>query len=192
MSIMYYSKKLKKKIVNIICNSEEELFCVRLNIGGCDLAELQEIIDLMYYAWNIISCKRSCGYIKNYSGLLKRLFIRYNKENGMYYPFFFLLCFTSPKMKKPLELWKLQLKAYTSWFTAWASALKCCTDVSVTFDKVEKNSVEKYINYFCENKVMLNEIPEKELEVINNIISSKRIFSSRGIFYRLKELVIER
>ena len=55
-----------------------------------------------------------------------------------------------------------------------------------------RNIVEKYINYFCENKVMLNEIPEKELEVINNIISSKRIFSSRGIFYRLKELVIER
>ena len=161
---MYYSKKLKKKIVNIICNSEEELFCVRLNIGGCDLAELQEIIDLMYYAWNIISCKRSCGYIKNYSGILKRLFIRYNKENGMYYPFFFLLCFTSPKMKKPLELWKLQLKAYTSWFTAWASALKCCTDVSVTlntytsvFDTFKSKELEKVNRYYLEEN-MLNAV----------------------------------
>lgn len=201
---MYFTKKMQNDIAKKVLSRNYNLYAIKLGTGVYteDAAELEQLVDLMFAAWRKIVISRSRGYMKNYDGVIKRLFFRYVKEKGGYEPYFYLLCLRKKKELKVdeeykirIEEEKLRIQTYIKWFSAWANALKLCTQVSVNFSLVELENLETIIGKFCTNEKYTLQplIDEAKRELLKKASGNKKhkLVSFHGVFNN-RQLSVER
>lgn len=158
---MYFSRSLKNEIKEKILKQNYDLYAIKLNVGVYEQNEeyLQQLVDTMFMAWKKIIMNRNKNYIRNYDGIIRRLFFEYSEEKGGFQPFFYLLCIRKrkeysdeEKYKIRIEKEKLKIQTYIKWFSSWASALKLCTPVAVDFSLVDIENLENILSEYCTNE----------------------------------------
>ena len=158
---MYFTKKLKSNVIRKIQSKHYDVFAIKLKIAndGATVEELEKNVDYMFEAWRKLARGRCDGYMKNYEGIIRRLF--FAEESGQFSPFFYLLC---ARWKPPRqEVYQdgidkeiLKMGAYIKWFSAWARTVKQCANVSVDFSLVDIENMESVLNeFFTDEKYTL-------------------------------------
>ena len=99
------------------------------------------------------------NYLKNYDGIIKRLFFNWSEQKKGFEPFFYLICIrkqpvysSEEEYRINIENERIKVQTYIKWFSSWASALKSCTPVSVSFSLVELDNIEKVFGEFFTNE----------------------------------------
>lgn len=178
---MYFSKKRKALIAETIKDSPDLLCRISLDVGSCGLQELADISDIMFRAWRIWSNSRWSFFRKKYSGILRKFYVDYDCEGGMCRPEFCLLVLAKPDNKD--EEWQFRKKIYLSWYSAWCSAMRNYSDVSVNVEFLDKENATETVDEFC--NLSLLESPSVDNELIGiekRIRRNHRTFSAGGIF----------
>lgn len=193
---MYFGQKLKREINRKINTGSYDVYAVKLRTGvlSDSQEELSEIVEIMFRAWKNIAVSRSRGYLKNYDGIIRRLFFSYSAENDSFEPYFYLLCVRKKNIHKIDDEWKvkierekLRVQTYIKWFSAWAKALKLCTNVSAGFSLVEIEDLENILSEFCTNEkyTLLPLIDEAKKEMLKQASGNGRhkLVTFHGIFH---------
>lgn len=160
---MYFTKRLKSSVARKIQSEHYDVYAIKLKADSFadDADELAEIVDRMFSAWRKMTSCRWGGYLKNYEGIIRRLF--FAEESGRFSPFFYLICVRKRNLLtareeylKRVEAEKLKIRAYIKWFSAWAMAVKQCANVSVGFSLVDIENMESVLNeFFTDEKYTL-------------------------------------
>ncbi|WP_297646596.1 hypothetical protein [uncultured Treponema sp.] len=178
---MYFSKKRKLLIAQVIKNSPDLLCRISLDAGWCGLQETVEMADIMFRAWRIWSNSRWSFFSKKYSGVLRKFHVDYDIDRGMCRPRFCLLVLAKPDNK--IEEWRLRKKIYLSWYSAWSSAMRNSSDVSVNVEFLDKKNAVETIENFCNLNMFESSSVDNELIGIEKRIrQDHRTFSAGGIF----------
>ena len=178
---MYFSKTRKLLIAQVIKNSPDLLCRISLDAGWCGSLELTEISDIMFRAWRIWSNSRWSFFSRKYSGILRKFYVDYDIDRGMCRPRFCLLVLAKPDNKN--EEWRLRKKIYLSWYSAWSSAMRNSSDVSINVEFLDKENVLDTVEKFCNMNLFEGSSVDNELVVIEKRIrQSHRTFSAGGIF----------
>ncbi|MCR5252609.1 MAG: hypothetical protein K6C98_02715 [Treponema sp.] len=203
---MYLNKRMQKMILNLIQKKNYSVYVIKLKTGvySNDEAELADYVDKMFIAWGRIVRNKNKNYLRNYSGIMRRLFFEYSESKGGYEPFFYLFCLreksilnTEEEYKKIIEMEKIRVQTYIKWFSSWASALRICTPVSVSFSLVEIENIEAVLSKFCTNEkyTLLPLIEEAKKELLKRAAGNGRhkLFNFSGVFIDLnRQLSVER
>ena len=201
---MYFSKTLRNNMMKKIIAGTYKVYDLKLRVGVSieDEYELRKIVDTMFIAWRKIVCSRNRGYIKNFDGILRRLFFEWSEEQNGLCPYFHLICVQKRKIlsedeeyKIHLEEEKLRIATYVKWLSAWVSALKLCTDVSVGFTVLDLEGLEKSLAEFCTNEKysVLAIIDEAKKEVLKRACGDHHLVSFHGIFREMnRHMSVER
>ena len=178
---MYFSKKRKFLIVQVIKKSPALLCRISLDVGLCGLQELAEMSDIMFRAWRIWSNSRWTFFRKKYSGILRKFYVGYDSGGGMCRPQFCLLVLAKPDNKD--EGWQFRKKIYLSWYSAWSSAMRNYSDVSVNVEFLDKENAIEAVEKFCNLNLFESSSVDNELiEIEKRIRQNHRTFSAGGIF----------
>ncbi len=178
---MYFSKKRKFLIAQVIKNSPDLLCRISLDVGWCGLQELAEMSDIMFRAWRIWSNSRWTFFSRKYSGILRKFYVDYDSSGGMCKPQFCLLVLAKPDLKN--KEWMLRKKVYLSWYSAWSSAMRNSSDVSVSVEFLNKENAFEAVEKFCNLNVFESSSVDNELIGIEKRIrQNHRTFSAGGIF----------
>lgn len=178
---MYFSKKRKFLIAQVIKKSPDLLCRISLDVGWCGLQELAEMSDIIFRAWRIWSNSRWTFFRKKYSGILRKFYVGYDSGGGMCRPQFCLLVLVKPDLKN--EEWMLRKKVYLSWYSAWSSAMRNSSDVSVNVEFLNKENAFEAVEKFCNLNVFESSSVDNELIGIEKSIrQNHRTFSAGGIF----------
>ena len=189
---MYFSKRKMKSHANKIVSGKYMVYSIRLSAGFVSGDFLSEFVDTMFVAWRKIVCTRNRSYIRNFCGILRRFFIDYDEESRQYEPYFYLICtreqkiaIESERYKIQFEEEKLRIATYVKWLSAWVSALKLCTDVSVGFTVLDLEGLEKSLAEFCTNEKysVLAIIDEMKKELLKRACGNHKLVSYHGIFH---------
>ena len=188
---MYFSKRKMKLLANKVISEKYRVYSIKLSAGFVTEDSLTEFVDTMFVAWRKIVCTRNRSYIRNFCGILRRFFIDYDEASGQYEPYFYLICAREQKIaveseryKVQFEEEKLRIATYVKWLSAWVSALKLCTDVSVGFTVLDLEGLEKLLAEFCTNEKysVLAIIDEAKKEVLKRACGKHHLVSFHGIF----------
>ena len=178
---MYFSKKRKFLIVQVIKKSPDLLCRISLDVGWSGLQELAEMSDIMFGAWRIWSNSRWTFFRKKYSGILRKFYVGYDSDGGMCKPQFCLLVLAKPDNKD--EEWQFRKKIYLSWYSAWSSAMRNYSDVSVNVEFLDKENAIEAVEKFCNLNLFESSSVDNELiEIEKRIRQNHRTFSAGGIF----------
>lgn len=196
---MYFSKTKKSMFLKKI---RSERFCVyeiKLYAGECDCEEdLRWMIERMFTAWRTIVFSRNRGYMKQFAGIMRRLFIDFDGASGMYRPYFYLVCIRGRKPMASDDSWevmldeeKIRIMTYIKWLSAWVRALRQCTDVKVDFSLVELEGLEALVNNFFTNEKysFLAVIDELKKQVLRRVCGEHHLVSFHGVFRELNRHV---
>lgn len=201
---MYFSRQRIKMLKQMIQDGKYQAYEVKLNIGCIKEESLSDFIDTMFVAWRRIVSSRSRGYIRNFDGILRRLFIEYNAMTGLYTPYFHLICVKkkqfvaeSEKYKTQLDEEILRISTYIKWLSAWVTALKFCAEAPVDFSILDIECLEKTLSVFCTNeKYSVRAIlDEARKEILKRACGTHRLVSFHGIFsekYMNRHVSVER
>lgn len=183
---MYFSKKKKMLLAEVIENSDC-LFCkITLTAGWFDLQETVEMSGIMFRAWRMWSNSRWSFFSQKYPGVLRKFCVSYNAGDGMYSPGFILLALIKTKNKTDNERWRIRARVYMNWYSAWCSALKNSSDVAVNIEFLEKERASDAVDTFCGLRLMeCNVINENLAETEKLIRRNHRMFSSSGTFRKV-------
>lgn len=200
---MYFSKKVQSSFFKAAGKEQYKAFEAKLFTGlfSEDENELKEIVDAMFAAWRKIVCSRSGGLVRNFDGMLRRLCFGYSEKDGGFYPYFHLIFIQDiQRLDKRLKVScdddeyklkladeKLRISVYIKWLSAWVTALKLCTDVSVDFSVLDLEALESSLSAFCTNEkyCLLGMIDEAKRQILKNACSSHRLVSFHGIFRKM-------
>ena len=178
---MYFSKKRKFLIVQVTKKSPDLLCRISLDVGWCGLQELAEMSDIMFRAWRIWSNSRWTFFRKKYSGILRKFYVGYDSDGGMCKPQFCLLVLAKPDNKD--EEWQFRKKIYLSWYSAWSSAMRNYSDVSVNVEFLDKENAIEAVEKFCNLNLFESSSVDNELiEIEKRIRRNHRTFPAGGIF----------
>lgn len=203
---MYFSKNMRKKLIKMIESKQYKIYELKLCVGVFieDEDELKNIINKMFAAWRKIVCSRSRGYISHFDGILRRLFFEYSEAQNAFNPYFHLICVKKQDELSEDEEYKirldeeiLRLTTYIKWLSAWVTALKMCTDVSVGFSVLDLEMLEKSLSKFCTNEKYsaLAILDEARKEILKRACGTHRLVSFHGIFsekYMNRHVSVER
>lgn len=192
---MYFTKQMQSEIKHKIQKGNYDLYAIKLKVGVYEdnEEELAQLVDMMFKAWKRMVMYKSRNYLRNYEGIIKRLFFEYSQEKGGYQPFFYLLCIkkkaiytNDEEYKIRIEKEKLRIQTYIKWFSSWSITLKMCTSVSVGFSLVELENIEKILSEFCTNEkyTLLPLIEETKRELLKKASGDgkHKLVSFHGIF----------
>lgn len=183
-----------RKLLKLSAEKKFRCFELKLSVGLVPEESLADFIDTMFIAWRKIVSSRSTGYIKNFDGILRRFFIDFDSESGNYKPYFYLICIQTKKVFAEEELYKarlaeekLRISVYIKWLSAWVTALKLCTDVSVDFSVLDLESLEAALENFCTNEKysLLGKIGEAKRLILKNACTNHRLVSFHGVFRKM-------
>ena len=178
---MYFSKKRKALIAETVKESSDLLCRISLDVGHCGLQETVEIADIMFRAWRIWSNSRWSFFSRKYSGFLRKFYVDYDISDGMCRPQFYLLVLAKPDNKD--EEWQFRKKIYLSWYSAWCSAMRNYSDVSVNVEFFDKENAIEAVEKFCNLNLFESSFVDNELIGIEKRIrQNHRTFSAGGIF----------
>lgn len=178
---MYFSKKRKALIAETVKKSPGLLCRISLDAGWCGLPELAEMADIMFRAWRIWSNSRWTFFRKKYSGILRKFYVGYDSDGGMCKPQFCLLVWVKPDNKD--EEWQFRKKTYLSWYSAWCSAMRNYSDVSVNVEFLDKENAIEAVEKFCNLNLFESSSVDNELiEIEKRIRQNHRTFSAGGVF----------
>lgn len=178
---MYFSKKRKALIAQVIKKSPDLLCRISLDAGWCGWPELSEMSDIMFCAWRIWSNSRWSFLRKKYSGVLRKFHVDYDIDRGMCRPRFCLLVLAKPDNKN--EEWRLRKKIYLSWYSAWSNAMRNSSDVSVNVEFLDKKNAMETVEKFCNMNLFESSFVDNDLIGIEKRIrQNHRTFSSGGVF----------
>ena len=204
---MYFSKYMQKRILNLVASKDYSVYMIKLKTGvySNDKEELADYVEKMFIAWGRILRNKNKNYLRNYSGIMRRLLFEYSESKGAYEPFFYLFCLR----KKPVydaaeEEYKIRIQSevirvqtYIKWFSSWASALRVCTPTSVCFNLVDIENVEAALSEFCTNEkyTLLPLVEEAKYELLKKASGEGRhkLVGFTGVFNELnRQLSVER
>ena len=199
---MYFSKKKMRHFQNLIVAGNYKIYELKLSAGfvKADSDSIAAFIDTMFSAWRKIVCSRNRGYIKNFDGILRRLFFDYDEQTESFKPYFHLICIRKNKIiaefeeyKIRLEEEKLKISTYVKWLSAWVTALKLCTDVDVGFSVLDLEGLEKSLGEFCTNEKysLLAVLDETKKELLKRTCGNHKLVSYHGIFHD-RHMTVER
>ena len=178
---MYFSKKRKALIAETLKESPDFLCRISLDVGCCGLPETVEMSDIMFRAWRIWSNSRWSFFSRKYSGILRKFYVLYDSSGGMCKPQFCLLVLAKPDIKD--EEWQFRKKIYLSWYSAWSTAMRNSSDVSVTVEFLDKENAAETVEEFCNLSLLESPSVDNELiEIEKRIRQNHRTFSAGGIF----------
>ncbi|WP_296029033.1 hypothetical protein [uncultured Treponema sp.] len=178
---MYFSKKRKFLIAQVIKKSPDLLCRISLDAGWCGLQENVEMADIMFRAWRIWSNSRWTFLRKKYSGILRKFYVVYDSDGGMCRPQFCLLVLAKPDLKN--EEWWLRKRIYLSWYSAWSNAMRNSSDVCVNVEFLDKKNAMEAVEKFCNLNLFEGSSVDNELIGIEKRIrQDHRIFSAGGVF----------
>lgn len=178
---MYFSKKRKALIAETVKESSDLLCRIYLDVGHCGLQETVEIADIMFRAWRIWSNSRWSFFSRKYSGILRKFYVDYDSSGGMCKPQFCLLVLVKTDNKD--EEWQFRKKIYLSWYSAWSSAMRNSSDVSVNVEFLDKENAAETVEEFCNLSLLESPSVDNELiEIEKRIRQNHRTFSAGGIF----------
>ena len=178
---MYFSKKRKALIAQVIKESPDLLCRIYLDVGRCGLQETVEMSDIMFRAFRIWSNSRWSFFSRKYSGILRKFYVDYDSSGGMCKPQFCLLVLAKPDNKD--EEWQFRKKIYLSWYSAWCSAMRNYSDVSVNVEFLDKENAIEAVEKFCNLNLFESSFVDNELiEIEKRIRQNHRTFSAGGIF----------
>ncbi|MBQ8678353.1 MAG: hypothetical protein IJ530_01155 [Treponema sp.] len=200
---MYFSKNKKSLFLKKLRHEGFSVYEIKLYGGDADdEADLKWLIDRMFSAWRTIICSRNRGYVRQFRGIMRRLFVEFDKAAGVYRPYFHLLCIRERNPGMSDDDWrlmlgeeKLRVQTYIKWLSAWASALKLCTDVRVDFSLVELERIETVLGSFFTNEkysafVLLDDMKR---QVIRRSCGVHHLVSFHGIFKEMnRQVSVER
>lgn len=197
---MYFSKKTQQEIKRKIERKKCKVFAIKLYSGVFtdDEDELKDLVDTMFVAWKKIVSSRSYGFIRNFDGILRRLFFDWSEEKGGFSSYFYLVCVQRQEELSENEEYeiklaeeKLRLYTYVRWLSSWVTALKLCTDVSVGFSVVDLENLEAVLSNFCTNEkyALLGMIDEAKKKILKDACGNHRLVSFHGIFRELNRHV---
>ena len=135
----------------------------------------------MFRAWRIWSNSRWTFFRKKYSGILRKFYVGYDSDGGMCKPQFCLLVLAKPDNKD--EEWQFRKKIYLSWYSAWSSAMRNYSDVSVNVEFLDKENAIEAVEKFCNLNLFESSSVDNELiEIEKRIRRNHRTFPAGGIF----------
>lgn len=178
---MYFSKRRKAFIAETVKESPDLLCGISLDVGRCGLPELVEMSDIMFRAWRIWSNSRWSFFSRKYSGILRKFYVDYDSSGGMCKPQFCLLVLAKPDNKD--EEWQFRKRIYLSWYSAWSTAMRNSSDVSVNVEFLDKDNAAETVEKFCNLSLLESPSVDNELvEIEKRIRQNHRTFSAGGIF----------
>lgn len=190
---MYFSKKMQRNLIRKIKEENCRAYDLRLRTGVSaeDGQELKAIIDTMFRAWRKIVCSRSRGIIRKFDGIMRRLFLEWSEAQNGWEPYFRLICVQKQKLLQENEEYKIRLEeetlrisAYIKWLSAWVTALKLCTDVSVEFSVLDVEQIEEAVFDFCTNGKypVVQSVDEAQEDMLARVCSGHHLVSFHGMF----------
>lgn len=203
---MYFTKRMQKEFLKKIKSGNYTVYSIKLKVGMFEDTEqeLSQIVDVMFLAWKRLVASKSRGYLKNYDGIIRRLFFEKQKDTGLFSPFFYLLCVRKRRLysfdeeyKIRIEEEKLRIQTYIKWFSAWASALKVCGNGMVGFSIVELENLERVLGEFCTNEKytlfsLVDEVKRNLLKMASGN-GKHKLVSYHGIFRSMnRQQTVER
>lgn len=178
---MYFSKKRKALMVQMIKDSPDLLCRISLDVGWCGLQELAEMSDLMFCAWRAWSNSRWSFFSRKYSGILRKFHASYDCESGMCRPQFCLLALVNPDSEN--EEWRFRKNIYLSWYSAWSNAMRNSSDVSVNVEFLDKENAIEAVEKFCNlNLIESSSVDNELIGIEKRIRRNHRTFSAGGVF----------
>ena len=203
---MYFTKSMQRDFLRKIKSGNYTVDAIKLKVGMFEDTEpeLSQIVDVMFLAWKRLVVSKSRGYLKNYDGIIRRLFFERQKETGLFSPFFYLLCVRKKRVyafdeeyKIRIEEEKLRIQTYIKWFSAWASVLKLCGNGTVAFSLVELENLERVLGEFCTNEkyTLFSLVDEAKRELLKKASGNgkHKLVSYHGIFRAMsRQVSVER
>ena len=197
---------MQRDFLRKIKSGNYTVYAIKLKVGMFEDTEpeLSQIVDVMFLAWKRLVASKSRGYLKNYDGIIRRLFFERQKETGLFSPFFYLLCVRKKRIyafdeeyKIRIEEEKLRIQTYIKWFSAWASALKVCGNGTVGFSIVELERLERVLGEFCTNEkyTLFSLVDEAKRELLKKAAGNgkHKLVSYHGIFRTMnRQVSVER
>ena len=187
---MKISKDRKIDINKIFSKTTSKIICIKLIVDNYEIDELDLAITKMNEAWNILLATNKSLFKKLFSGIINRIFIRYDTKTGTYIPYFVLICIL--KNKIAMQEYKLDILFYVSWLSTWARTLNCCKNVKVEWNYINKNIIKIVFDNFLKAPTYIAANQKSEL-IIKQSLKHNRSIRYIGLFNRPIELgVIER
>ncbi len=178
---MYFSRKKKILMAQMIKGSADLLCRISLDAGWCGPQEVLEMSDMMFRAWRAWSSGRWTSFSRNYSGILRKFYVAYDSASGMCRPRFCLLALIKGGSKN--EEWRIRKKIYSSWCSAWCGAVRNFSDVSVSVEFLDKEESMEAVERLCSLSLFESHSSDDEIAGIKNQVGQRhRTFSSCGVF----------
>lgn len=200
---MYFSKNKKSLFGKKIRRGCFSVYELKLFAGDAEEeTELKWMIDRMFTAWRTIICSRNRGYVRQFVGIMRRLFIDFDETDGVYRPYFYLVCIRNRRPETVDDSWqimlgeeKLKILTYIKWLSAWVTALKRCTDVKVDFLALEPAMIDAALDVFFTNEKysIFSLLDDAKKQIIRRACGEHHLVSFHGGFREMnRQMTVER
>ncbi len=166
----YFSKILKKSLIETIKTSENFFCRIKLSFGQYDFSELREVVNREHLlSLKEVLCKKKF-YFRGQSFFM-RFVILYNREIWKFEPCLILLLL-SDKSRIKTDLYKLRVSIYIRWLSLWCRLNKCVYENSVVIEQLENEKAEEIVSEFLSTP----EIEENAMLIDEEDLQSWKIF----------------
>lgn len=176
------SQKTRRIYLNRIIKSGKKVYRIKLQVGLYDPAELNNVVDNMAQVLNrMFNDRRTYRYASNFTGILKRILFEFDTEKELVRPYVYLIAVAK---RSEVDDFKIKLKTYVNWLTAWARTLKTCINVYVDMDLIDPNEIESVFNHFFEIETYLSSLSETDKAYIARAIGNHQLYGIIGDFFK--------